>query len=163
MYFRLILLGLFLGSVTSTLAQRLVDRKLFQMMEAGKFHSVRQTLDKAIRKDSTRAENWYALSTWYSSTGNPDYQIDSADLSCRQAYKWFQRTPSRDRERLLKVPIDSLVLGNLRKQIDSLAFERAKAGNTEESYGLFIKRFAEAEQVQEAQELQQEVSLSPRF
>ncbi len=158
MYFRLILVGLFLGSITSTMAQRLVDRKLFQMMEAGKFHSVRQTLDKAIRKDSTRAENWYALSVWYSSIRNPDYQIDSADLSCRQASQWFQRTPSRDLERLLKIPMDSLVLGNLRKRIDSLAFERAKAGNTEESYGLFIKRFAEAGQVQEAQELQQEVS-----
>lgn len=154
----MILLGLVLGNVPSARAQRLVDRKLFQMMDAGKFHAVRQTIDKAIRKDSTRAENWYALSNWYGSPVNPDYQIDSADISWRHAYQWFQRTPWRDRERLLKIPMDSLLLDKLRKRIDSLAFERAKAGNTEESYGLFIKRFPAADQVGEAHELQQEVS-----
>lgn len=75
-----------------------------------------------------------------------------------RARQLFHIAPPKERDRLKKIPIDSLALTALGVRIDSLAFAYAKKINTPEAYAYFIQRFPQARQQVEARELEQEVS-----
>ncbi len=149
--------GLLLG-VNSLTAQRVADHKIWQSVANGKFHAARLMIEKALRKDSTRSEYWYALARWYATPQNPDFDVDSASRFLSMAKSGFIAAQPKERERFRKFSLDSARLAQLASDIDSLAFEEAKKVHTAGAYEHFVRHFPTARQQAEAYELEQEVS-----
>ena len=127
-------------------------------LRKGKWEKAKSQLTKAIRKDSLNPSARYSLSIYFFTPANPDFQIDSAYRYVMYAFSDYQYTNVKQREKLRKIPIDSMILVRQRQRIDSAAFERAKAGNTEAGYIDFIKRFPLAMEQSQAIELRDEVA-----
>ncbi|MCW5911494.1 MAG: WG repeat-containing protein [Cyclobacteriaceae bacterium] len=127
-------------------------------LQSGKWEKAYRLLRKSLRKDSADVESQVVLTQWFLAKGNPGYQVDSADYYLRKSTSAFNRLSPRERDRVQRFPVDSMVLASLRLQIDSLAFEEAKQVNTEEVYMLYLTRFPKAKQARQATELRDEVS-----
>ncbi len=124
----------------------------------GKWVKAEHSLKKALRKDSINPEAKLVYAQWYFSPQNPSYQIDSAYRYTLSSLRNYASVDQRQRERMQRFPLDSTILLNLRAQIDSVAFERAKQLNTEESYIAFLNKFKYASQRKNAIELRDEVA-----
>lgn len=147
-----------LFSTTSLLAQLNQARIAQNRLQSGKWESAYRLLKKSIRKDTTDIESQVVLTQWFLTAGNPGYQVDSADYYIRKSAYIFDSFSVRERERIQRFPVDSVVLNSLRRQIDSLAFDEAKKINSEQVYNRFLARFPKARQVLQAVELRDEVS-----
>ena len=98
-------------------------------------------LTKALAKDSLNVTAKYVLAQYFFSEGNPAFQLDSAYRCVNGALTDFQSTTLKHRERLKKFPVDSMLLIDLRKQIDSTAFHLTKMNQTEKAWTDFIDHF----------------------
>jgi len=98
-------------------------------------------LIKALDKDSLNVTAKYVLAQYFFSEDNPAFHLDSAYLLTMRAMKDFQEASPRQREKLGRFPLDSIYLISLRKKIDSVAFLRAKAANTEMALANFVLHF----------------------
>ena len=154
----ILIISLLFTTNTCLLAQLNPVRTATNRLEDGKWESSHRLLQKVLRKDSTDVEANFVTANWFLAQRNPEFQLDSADRYARNTKVFYYLLESRDRERLQKVPIDSVVLQSLREKIDSLAFQHAKLINTEESYNRFINSFPAARQHDNAIELRDEVS-----
>ncbi|MBX2898030.1 MAG: WG repeat-containing protein [Cyclobacteriaceae bacterium] len=143
---------------TGVLAQINPARIAQNRLQAAKWESAYRLLKKSLRKDSVSIENQVVLTQWFLASGNPGYQVDSADYYLHKATRLFNKTSIRERERLQRFPVDSAVLQTTRYRIDSLAFEEAKRINTEATYIRYLARYPTAHQVPLAIELRDEVS-----
>ena len=147
-----------LAPVSKSHAQLDPERIAWNRLKSEKWESSHRFLQKALRKDSANLEANYVLAHWFFAQANPNFQIDSAHHYINKSIRNYDTLTLRDKERVLKFPIDSLILQNLLSEIDSAAFERAKKVNTEVSYTQFIKDFSKASQMENAIELRDEVS-----
>ena len=134
------------------------ERIAWGRIKSGKWESAQRLLKKSLRKNASHLEANYVLANWFFSNANPDFHIDSAYRYVRNSIRIYDTLSLRDKEKVLKFPIDSLLLAALKMRADSAAFERAKRENTEAAYIQFIKSFGSAIQVPNAVELRDEVS-----
>lgn len=141
-----------------TVAQFTAEHAAISNLKKGKWEKAKGQLDKAIRKDSLNPSARYTLSVYFFTPANPDFQIDSAYRYAMESLSDFQHTTLKQRDRLRKIPLDSMVLIHHRERIDSAAFARAKAKNSESGYIEFLTRFTFASQRIQAIELRDEVS-----
>lgn len=153
----LVIAGL-LFNTFSSFAQLNQARIAQNRLQAGKWENAYRTLKKSVRKDSSDIESQVVLTQWFLAPGNPDYQVDSADYYLRKSALLFDSLSIRERERIQRFPVDSIVLASLRQHIDSVAFEQAKQVNNELVYIRYLKKFPGARQTQQAIELRDEVS-----
>ncbi|MBX2895788.1 MAG: WG repeat-containing protein [Cyclobacteriaceae bacterium] len=161
MKFRLnlwLVLGGLLFNTISSFAQLNQARMAQSRLQAGKWDRAYRMLKKSVRKDSTDIESQVGLTQWFLATGNPAYHVDSADFYLRKSTTRFSALTLRERERVQRFPVDSVVLASLRAHIDSVAFEQAKQVNNELVYVRYLSRFSGAKQTQQAIELRDEVS-----
>jgi len=142
----------------SVSAQINPERTAFNRLQSGKWESSFRLLQKSLRKDTSNLEANYVLAQWFLTPRNPEFQVDSSFRYATKAKELYGQLTIRDKERVLKFPIDSVILQTLRARIDSTAFERAKRINSEESYNQFIHQFSTAQQYNNAIELRDEVS-----
>lgn len=148
---------IFLG-YGSSLAQLSATRKAWNQLHDQKWESSLRILKKIQKKDTANVEANYILSQWFLAPGNPEWQVDSAYAYVLKTEHLYRNLPPRDQERLLRFPIDSLIIRKQHDRIDSAGFERAKRIHTEESYNRFIVLFPGARQIPDATELRDEVS-----
>jgi hypothetical protein len=141
-------------------AQFVSERSAISNIVKGKWGKAKTQLTKILQKDSIHAGAEYAWSRYFFSESNPDFQIDSAYWHIQQALVDFQQAPVKEREKLLKIPVDSNVLVTYRHRIDSAAFARAREANTEAAYLDFLKRFETASQKADAIALRDEVAFA---
>ena len=127
-------------------------------LRKGKWEKAKSQLVKSIRKDSLNPSATFALSLYFFTPQNPDFQIDSAYRYAIRSLSDYQLATIRQRERLKKIPLDSMILLHHRERIDSAAFERAKSTNTEAGYISFLKDFPQASDRARAIELRDEVA-----
>lgn len=139
-------------------AQFVSERSAINNISKGKWEKAKAQLTKILQKDSIHAGAEYAWSKYFFSEANPNFQIDSAYKHIQQALSDYTQAPNKEREKLLKIPIDSLILISFKKRIDSAAFARAREANTEMSYLDFLKRFKTASETNEAIALRDEVA-----
>lgn len=139
-------------------AQFVSERSAISAISKGKWERARNQLTKITGKDSIHAGAHYAWSLYFFSEVNPDFQIDSAYTHVQRAIAHYQVSTSKQRQKLLKVPVDSVVLLHHRQRIDSAAFQRARLAHTEVAYIDFINRFTAASQQAEAAALRDEVA-----
>lgn len=134
------------------------ERAAQTRMSKGKWVKAEQSIKKALRKDTVNAEAKLVYAQWYFSTDNPKYSIDSAYKYTLASLNAYSRADLRQREKMQRFPLDSSILVQLREQIDSAAFVRAKEYNSEGAYIAFLRRFTFAKQRENAIELRDEVS-----
>ena len=115
-------------------------------------------LRKTLAKDTLNPAARYLLSVYYFRGANPSYNLDSAYHYAVTALDDYTLTPSREREKLKRMYVDSLRLISLRAQIDSTAFEEARKANTEAAYLEFLSAFPSAIQRALAADLRDEVA-----
>ncbi|MEQ8363268.1 MAG: WG repeat-containing protein [Cyclobacteriaceae bacterium] len=134
------------------------ERSAQTRMGTGKWVKAEQSIKKALRKDSINAEAKLVYAQWFFALNNPKYSIDSAYKYTLASLKDYKSVDLRQQERMQRFPLDSIILDQLRGQIDSAAFERAKDYNSEGAYIAFLRRFTFAKQRENAIELRDEVS-----
>ncbi len=127
-------------------------------MDRGKWQKAEQSLRKSLARDSLNPEARYLLSLYFFASGNPSSNLDSAYAYAKSSTKHFRRSSPKDRERLKKIPLDSLELNRLVTKIDSASFEMAKRLNTGTAYQYFIDHHPFAPQRSSAIELRDEVA-----
>jgi hypothetical protein len=138
-------------------AQVTTARSAWLRLQKGEYQQAHQLLVKAMRKEVGPA-HFYVWARYYSVPNQPFTQIDSAHAySLRAASAWRELDPA-SRAALTRFPLDSIQLQQVQVRIDSLAFERARALNTEAGYQAFVAGFPDASQVLLATELAAEVS-----
>ncbi len=155
---RLIIALVFAIQPAWVMAQFSAEHAAMNSLRKGKWEKARGQLAKAIRKDSLNSSARFNLSVYFFTPTNPDFHIDSAYKYAQQAFTDFQYSTVRQRERLRKIPLDSIILVKHRERIDSVAFERAKSTNTESGYIYFLEHFPLASQRTRATELRDEVA-----
>ncbi|HEU5289861.1 MAG TPA: WG repeat-containing protein [Cyclobacteriaceae bacterium] len=155
---RFIIILVFALLPARAIAQFTGEHAAMSNLRKGKWEKAKSQLAKSIRKDSLNPSAHYSLSIYFFTPANPDFQIDSAYRYVMLASSDFQYANVKQREKLKKIPIDSMILVKQRQRIDSAAFERAKTSNTESGYIDFLKRFPMAVQQTQAIELRDEVA-----
>jgi hypothetical protein len=106
-----------------------------------KWQRAHYLLTKAVAKDSLNVTAKYVLAQYFFSKENPAYDLDSAYLAINEALVDFQQTTVKQRERLKRFPVDSILIIKLQDRIDSAAFRRAKDLNSENSFAAFLQGF----------------------
>ena len=149
---------LFLFACYAALGQISPEKLAIGRMEKGKWQKVEQSLRKSLTRDSLNPEARYLLSLYYFASGNPSFNIDSAYAYAKSSSRHFRRSSTKDRERLKRMPLDSLQLSRLSAKIDSASFEKAKRLNTEAAYQYFIDHRPFATQRSSVVELRDEVA-----
>ena len=151
---------LFLLTITgvAAFAQISPERSAQARISKGKWVKAEQSIKKALRKNSVNAEAKLVYAQWYFSPTNPDYSIDSAYKYTLASLDDYSSAYLKEKEKMQRFPLDSMILVRLREQIDSAAFERAKGYNSEGAYIAFLRRFTFAKQRENAIELRDEVA-----
>lgn len=139
-------------------AQAIVEKSILKKLDKQKWQPVKTWADKALHKDTTNASARYILAKYFFDPRNPQFHIDSAYRYTKSALRDFSQTANRSRERLKRIPLDSVVLLNLKQQVNKAAFRRARMLNTEEGYIYFIVNFPDASERSEAIELRNAVA-----
>lgn len=139
-----------LGGATERFATKLMDRHRWQKAET--------KLRKTLAKDTLNPSIRYLISVFYFHADNPAYNLDSAYHYAVTALDDYALTPSRERDKLKRMSVDSLLLTSLRARIDSTAFEEAREANTEAAYLRFLREFPSAIQRDLAAQLRDEVA-----
>lgn len=134
------------------------ERQAWNNIVKQRWDRVEPQLHKALRKDSLNATARFVFASYFFSPQNPAFNIDSSYSHTLAALADFQRSDSRERERMKRFPVDSTILVHLREQIDSAAFEEAGRINTVEAYNHFLDTYSFAAQRARAVELRDEVA-----
>jgi hypothetical protein len=155
---RLIIICLLTGASGLLQAQLSTERSALKNLEKARWAKAYSQLRKIISKDSTNATAHYVLAQYYFAPNNSGYSIDSAYFQVLAATTSFNLATDKDRTRMKRFPLDSVILLNYRQRIDSAAFKRARVENTEHSYSYFLDFFTGAAQADEAIQLRYEAA-----
>jgi hypothetical protein len=128
------------------LAQGSAERSALANLKKGKWEKVRDQMMRSVKKDTINAAARYVLAVYFFSPTNPAFHLDSAYDHVQSALNDYRHAPEKARERMRKIPLDSMTIILLRTKIDSAAFERAQRLNTEQAYIAFLEKFITAEQ-----------------
>ena len=139
-----------LGGSPEKAALKNIDRHRWQKAET--------RLRKALDKDTLNPSIRYVLSVFFFQPENPSFDLDSAYHYAVTALDDYALSPSRYRDRLNRISVDSLQLIGLRIRIDSTAFEVARKANTEAAYVEFLSHFPASVQRELAEQLRDEVA-----
>jgi tetratricopeptide (TPR) repeat protein len=137
---RFISLCCWLFLVTGVLQAQSLEKRALKNIRKGKWDKAASLLTKAVTRDSSGAIAEYGWSRYYFDKRNPRYNIVYAYNAVNESLENFRRLNSRQREKISRFPLDSLVLVRLRGQIDSVSFGLARLQNTEEGYIQFLQR-----------------------
>jgi hypothetical protein len=140
---RLTILFLILLSITSY-SQSKMGRQALTNIQKGNWQKAEQILLKGRQKDSLNVEAAYLTSLLFFNPTYPRHNVDSSHYYILSAFGFFYTIEEREKEKLSKLPLDSIVLLNQKLKIDSAAFEIAKSANTENSYNYFIQNYSSA-------------------
>jgi TolA-binding protein len=121
-----------------------MGRHALASIEKGNWQKAEQILSKGRQKDSLNVEAAYLTSLLFFNPAYPRHNVDSSHYYILSAFGFFYTIEEREKEKLSKLPLDSVVLLNQKLKIDSAAFEIAKSANTENSYNYFIQNYSSA-------------------
>ena len=134
------------------------EKSAIKNIEKQNWSKARALILKSLAKDSANATARYLYVQWFFNPLNPAFDVDSTSYHLLGATTNFFQLELRERTRLAKVPIDSLVLARMRQRVDSAAFERAKRINTEGGYQQFLFKFPDTRFEAEAKYLRDEAA-----
>jgi outer membrane protein assembly factor BamD (BamD/ComL family) len=127
-------------------------------LQRQKWQRAYELLTKATAKDSLNVTAKYVLAQYFFSEDNPAFQLDSAYKHVLGALNDFHNTSQKERDKLLRFPVDSLLLHGLREQIESSAFSESKQIQSEKSWISFIARFPTSAYIPKAKQQRDSVA-----
>ncbi|HYG19090.1 MAG TPA: hypothetical protein VD816_09170, partial [Ohtaekwangia sp.] len=139
-------------------AQTISERSALHSLQKQRWDKAYDQLSKILRKDSVNVTARYLLARYFFSPDNSGFNLDSAYHNVLLALTDFRYATPRTRERMRRIDIDSNTLVLYRGRIDSAAFQRAQASDTEQSYSYFLDHFPYAVQRVEAIYLRDEAA-----
>lgn len=134
------------------------EKSAIKNIEKQNWTKARALILKSLAKDSTNAAARYLYVQWFFNALNPAFDVDSASYHLLGATTNFFQLEPRERTRLAKVPVDSLILTHMRQRVDSAAFEKARRINTEGGYQQFLAKFPDTRFEAEAKHLRDEAA-----
>lgn len=134
------------------------ERAARQYMEKQQWAKAYQSLLKSLQKDSLNAAAHYTLSQYFFAHANPAYNLDSAYLHSVYSTNDLALSSPKVREKLRRIPLDSLVINRHRARLDSAGFAAARVDNSEQAYLRFLARHVDAIQRAEAEALRDEAA-----
>jgi hypothetical protein len=135
-----------------------LEKKALKNIRKGKWDKAASFLTKASSRDSLNVMAEYVWSRYYFDQRNPRYNLVFAYNAVVQSLTNFKYLSQRQRERMSKLPLDSLTVVRLREQIDSVSFARARDQNTEEGYIEFLQRHPFSSDRETAEQLRNAVA-----
>jgi hypothetical protein len=155
-----VIICVILISIASSGFGQLVSPEKSAMKNIGKqnWDKAETQLKRTLLKDSANAASNYLLARFFFTRQNPSFNIDSAYLYALRAAADYHLALPKERERISKLQIDSTACVRIREKIDSAAFNRAKAINTEVAFLHFLDAFQQAEQRAQAIVLRDEAA-----
>lgn len=153
----LVILSIVLGPFLVQ-AQLAPERLAWNNLGKERWAKSEQQIKKALRKDSLDLGVNYVYAWYFFTSGNPEFNIDSASFQTDRTIQYFNRLNKREKEKAARFPFDSVGLFRLKTLVDSAAFQRATAINTEAGYMHFVTYYTTASQLARAIELQHEVA-----
>ena len=130
----------------------------FKKMRKGKWEQAYSQLSKALAKDSLDVGAAYTLAHYFFAPQNPDFSVDSAYCYTQRALLDYPLLTPKQQERLQRGAIDSLTLISFRDLVDSAAFYRACALNTERAFIFYIDNYSFSERITQANALRNEAA-----
>lgn len=150
----IIILLVALGSSLQLYGQ--AERKALQSIKKAKWEKAYYHLTRGRYYDSLKVVAPFAWMAYYSSLTNPEFNLDSANAYARRTLRSYGASTPREKEKLKRLEIDSLVISKYIHNIDSSGFSRAKQINSTESLQHFINSFPGALQQPLAMRLRDE-------
>ncbi len=92
------------------------ERSALKNIEKHRWEKAEFNLRRTLRKDTVNASLRYILSVFYFKTSNPSFNLDSAYHYAVTALQDYQITSARERDKLRRVPLDSIQLIRLEKK-----------------------------------------------
>lgn len=139
-------------------AQIVTERTALKNLQKARWDRAHSQLSKLIIKNPASPTARYVLAQYFFSPNNSGFNIDSAYTQIQAATEGFRLASEKDRIRMKRFPLDTIILMRYREQIDSAAFERARLENTETGYLFFLDHFPLAAQRDEAMNLRDEAA-----
>jgi len=143
-----------------TYGQSGVGRQVLSRIEKQDWQKALQSIEKALKKDSTTVDVIYAAAVLYASPPFDGFSPDTAHHFIQSASFHYQYLPAKEKEKLLRLPLDSTRLTILQHKIDSLAFSIAREKNTADAYQHFVDRYESAKQQTQAVALRDEAAFN---
>lgn len=140
------------------MAQFAPEQRALKNIQKERWDKAHAELTKVISKEPENVTARYVMAQYFFAPNNSGFNIDSACRYAGDATERFLRASLKDRTRMKRFPVDSTILLNFRQRVDSAAFERARAANTEAAYLDFLERFPGALQHVEAAALRDEAA-----
>jgi hypothetical protein len=135
-------------------------RRYNRYLDDHKYEKLEEKLQKSLEKDSINASSNYVYSLLYDREDFSRKNLDTAYVYILEALKDYKQAEKGDLRKLERWEIDLDTLLEQKQHLDSLAFERALAENTEESYQRFLDKHPDAKQVLEATERRNELAFA---
>jgi hypothetical protein len=141
-------------------AQFSSERSAWSSLSKQKWVRAHEQLKKILHKDSANAAAHYVMAHYFFAPANPQFHIDSAHQHTVASLHDYSRLTLKQREKLKRFPLDSIIIIRLLEHVDSAAFHRAQQLNTEAAYAYFIDVFPTARQRAEALQLREKAAFT---
>lgn len=125
-------------------------RRAQSLIEKQKYETAHQLLSNGMAKDSVAASLPYVMASLYLQAPWHLAQLDSAYYFSTLSLRRYDLLNEKQLDKHIKDGFGKSKLIQLKEQIDSLAFEVAKAGNTRQHYQQFIEVHTTARQLDSA-------------
>jgi hypothetical protein len=135
-----------------------IARSAINQIEKERFDKAEALIAKGLSKDSLNPEVKYVQAVLLFTNNYPGFQIDSAYKWVNYAIGAFDLADEKRMKKMGRLPLNELILEQLRINIDSVAFVRAKEIGTESAYNYFIQTFTSATLLDSAVWLRNEVA-----
>lgn len=117
------------------------SRRAFNLMEKEKYDQAFELLYKSVEKDSLACEAKYALSIYYFEEANPYFDYEKAHHYIVESIEDFTITDEKERDKLRKDDIDSMVLQNQKQLIENFAFYQTRKRDKLEDYLAYLASY----------------------
>ncbi|SKC89679.1 WG repeat-containing protein [Ohtaekwangia koreensis] len=141
-------------------AQISQERNALSNLAKQKWARAHEQLRKILTKDSINTTGQYVMARYFFSPGNPDFHLDSAHYYTEASLRDYSKLSAKQREKIKRFPLDSMIIIRLLEQIDSAAFNRTQQSNSETAYTNFIEKFPAAKQRSQAIELRSKAAFA---
>lgn len=122
--------------------------KGFEALETHNYFKAKRVFEKKLKRNPSLAA--FGLAEIYARNNNPFYNIDSALSTIQKAFESFETIKPKKQKKFAKFGFELDHLSDLRQDIFTLHFSKAKSINTESAYHEFIQLNPMAQEIERA-------------
>jgi hypothetical protein len=113
--------------------------RAFKYINTGEYDKAQQSIKEELIDDPKNVAANYAMAKLFSSKDFKRYSIDSATIYINKSYAAIPlKADDKQTKKYLKLGVRDFTIKELFDEINKTAFDKAKAGNSFESYDHFL-------------------------